>query len=271
MLTANRTLGWLAGVAVCAATSFNVCVAQVTPTLPSWSAPTGAAKVVALQGNVSVIRDTQAWAVAEGGWIQPRQEVITGHDGYAILEVADGSRVEVFPNSRMTFRHNAGNLRELLDLWIGRVKIHVEKLNGQPNPNRVRTPTAVISVRGTVFDVTVDPEDEMTLVLVEEGSVAVQHAILPFSEAKTLSAGEYIRVYRNSPIAQRRIDKGEVIQRTLRAVSDYLVFQGPRLGTGGGSVPTGGVGGPTLPGDTGASAPPPPPPPPPSAPPPPPL
>jgi hypothetical protein len=244
------------------------------PSMPDWLGAPGAAKVVAVQGNVSVIRDSQAWAVLENAWIQPRQEVITGHDGYAVLEVADGSRWEIFPNSRVTFRHNAGNIRELLDLWIGRVKIHIHRLNGEPNHNRIRTPTAVISVRGTVFDVVVDPEDEMTMVFVEEGSVAVQHAILPFSEAKVLKAGESIRVYKNSPIAKSRIDKGEIVQRTLRAVSDWLVFQGPRLGGGpGGGIPTGGVpsgAGPTLPGDTGAPLPPPPPPPPPAGPPPPP-
>lgn len=242
----------------------NVCHAQM-PVFPGWSSSPGAAKVISSQGNVSIVKDTQAWAVIAGSWIQPRQEVIAGHDGYAVLEVADGSRVEVFPNSRMVFRHNEGNLRELLDLWIGRVKVHVQRLSGgQPNPNRVRTPTAVISVRGTVFDVSVDGEDEMTLVYVEEGSVAIQHAILPFSDAKILKTGEYIRVYKNSPIAKKQLDKGQAMQRTLQALSDFLIFQGPRItggSTGGGSIPGGGPG---LPGDTGGeTAPPPPPPPPP--------
>lgn len=254
----------LLGLLYCFAAMLQVCSAQ-TSMLSGWTGSPGAAKVITAQGNVSVIKDTQAWAVLEGAWIQPQQEVVTGHDGYAILEVADGSRVEIFPNSRTTFRHNAGNLRELLDLWIGRVKVHIQKLSGQPNHNRVRTPTAVISVRGTIFDVSVDEEDEMTLVFVEEGSVAVQHAILPFSEAKVLKEGEYIRVYRNSPIAKKQLDKGQALQRTLQALSDFLVFQGPRMNGGsapGGSVP--GSGGPSLPGDTGGeTAPPPPPPPPP--------
>lgn len=262
-MSARHTSRLLVAVALHTAV-VGVCLAQM-PMIPSWTTSPGAAKVLSAQGNVSVTKDTQAWAVDAGAWIQPRQEIITGADGYAVLEVADGSHIEVFPNSRMTFRHNAGNLRELLDLWIGRVKVHVQKLNGQPNPNRVRTPTAVISVRGTTFDITVDGEDEVTLVYVEEGSVAVQHAILPFTEAKILGAGEYIRVYKNSPIAQKRLDKGQVIQRTLQAVSDFLIFQGPRLG-GGGSAPgstTVPGGGPTLPGDTSNKTPAPPPPPPP--------
>lgn len=261
-MTANGII-WNLFVILCSATALiQVSFAQM-PVLPGWATSPGAAKVISVQGNVSFTKDTQAWAVTEGSWIQPRQEVITGQDGYAVLEVSDGSRVELFPNSRMTFRHNAGNLRELLDLWIGRVKVHVQKLSGQPNPNRVRTPTAVISVRGTIFDVTVDEEDEMTMVYVEEGSVAVQHAILPFSEPKMLKPGEYIQVYKNSPIAKKQLDKGQAIQRTLQALSDFLIFQGPRIGGGsGGSAP--GSGGPGLPGDTSSeTAPPPPPPPPP--------
>jgi ferric-dicitrate binding protein FerR (iron transport regulator) len=240
------------------------------PSLPTWTGTPGSAKVVTVQGNVSVIRESQAWALLDGATVEPRQEVITGFDGYAVLEVADGSRWEIFPNSRVIFRHNAGNLRELLDVWIGRVKVHIHRLNGEPNLNRVRTPTAVISVRGTVFDIVVDPEDDVTAVFVEEGSVAVQHAILPFSEAKVLKAGESIRVYKNSPIAKSRIDKGEIVQKALRALSDWVVMQGPRLGTGaGGPIPSGGGiptgGGPSLPGDTGAPLPPPPPPPPPAS------
>ena len=65
-----------------------------------------------------------------------------------------------------------------------------------------------------------------------------------------------------------RIDKGEIVQRALRALSDWMVLQGPRMGGGTGPVPSGG--GPTLPGDTGSQLPPPPPPPPPPAGPPPP-
>ncbi len=223
-----------------------------------------AAKVLSVQGNVSVVRDTQAWAVMPGMTLQPRQEVITGADGYALLQVVDGSQFEVFPNSRFVFRQNAGSLRELLDLWIGRVKVHIQKMNGQPNPNRVRTPTAVISVRGTIFDVTVEDDGDVTLVYVEEGQVAVQHAILPYTESKLLNAGEYLRVYKNAPLAARRVDRGLVLQRSLRVLSDVLVMRGPRLGSGGSAGSAGSAGGSVgLPGDTASTTPPPPPPPPP--------
>ena len=59
--------------------------------------------------------------------------------------------------------------------------------------SRVMTPTAVISVRGTTFDVSVSDDDETTLVEVEEGQVEVQHALLPRGNAKVLSPGETLR------------------------------------------------------------------------------
>jgi hypothetical protein len=247
-----------------AAATFSLCPAQSLP-----PAGDSAAKVVQLTGQVSVLKDSSPWALSIGDTIQVRQIVITGPDGFAQFEVSDGSHFEVYPNSRATFRNNPGNLRDLIDLWIGRVKVHIEKIGGQPNPNNVRTPTAVIAVRGTTFDVAVEDEQDTTLVSVEEGLVAVQHALLPRGDPKLVGAGEYIRVYRNTPLANRRFDKGGAVQTALRALADAfntLVYRTPGGSTtGGGRVPmpgpTGG-GGPTLPGDTQTTPPPPPPPPP---------
>ncbi|WP_031497479.1 FecR family protein [Bryobacter aggregatus] len=225
-------------------------------------APGSTGKVLHVQGQVQVLRDEIPWAINVGDTINPKQEIITGFDGYAKIQVPDGSVFEIFPGSRATFRSNQGNLRELLDLWIGRVKVHIEKLNGKPNPNRIQTPSAVISVRGTTFDVTVEDGDE-TLVLVEEGQVAVQHALMPFSSAKILNGGDYLRVYKNQPIADKSFDRGQVLLKVLRMMQDIWITQ-PHVGgaAGPGAGPSSVPGG--LPGDTGA------PPPPPSAPPPPP-
>jgi hypothetical protein len=125
------------------------------------------------------------------------------------------------------------------------------------------TPTAVISVRGTTFDVSVNDEDEATLVEVEEGIVDVRHALKP-GAGKTLNAGESLHVYRDQPIAQSFIDKGAVAQRMLRALADvaYMIMNPmhgasiPGLGKSG----SGGLGG-GLPGQTGGPKPPPGPPP----------
>lgn len=267
---------WLL-VAACAA----VCLAQVAP-LKITPAPPGsgpvertafppspaAARVIALTGQVSVLRDSTPWALEVGDEIAPRQIVVTGPDGFARFQLADGSSFEVYPNSRATFRNNPGDWKHLVEVWLGRLKFRIQHLNGQPNRNRVDTPTAVISVRGTVFDVEVDAHDETTLVVVDEGQVAVQHKLLPRGEPRLLNPGEWIRVFKNQPLAQKNLDKGSVLRSALRAITDALstvIYDTP--GAGGGSAPVppaagGGSPGGGLPGDTGPQTPPPPPPPP---------
>jgi hypothetical protein len=217
-----------------------------------------AATVIVLTGSVSLMRDSTPWALAEGSPIRPGQLVITGPDGYAKFQVFDGSTFEVFPNSKVVFRNNPGNWKDMLDLVLGRIKVQIQKLGGQPNPNRVHTPTAIISVRGTIFDVTVDDGDS-TLVVVEEGLVEVAHRRIPGS--KLVGPGEWLRVSKDEPLARQRVGKGSVIQAVLRAASDavYVILTNPGSPTGGGTTPPPG-GGP-LPGDHGSKTPPPPPPP----------
>ncbi len=165
------------------------------------------------------MRDGEPWALNIGDKVQIQQIIVTGADGFAKFQVSDGSFFEVYPNSNVIFRKNPGNLRDLLDLFVGRVKIHIQKWGGQPNPNRILTPTAVISVRGTTFDVGVDDDDETTLVTVEEGAVDVRHALKP-GVTKTVNAGESIQVYKNEPIAQNSIDKNALARRILHTVAD---------------------------------------------------
>ncbi len=256
---------------LCLAASGVVCPAQSL-----FDTATVAATVVSLEGQVSILRDSSPWALQVGDKVRPRQVILAGPDGHAILAVSDGSTFEVFPNSRVVFRNNPGDWRDLLDMLIGRVKVHIQKLGGQPNRNNVHTPTAIISVRGTVFDVTVEDSDS-TLVVCEEGQVEVQHAVLARSQTKVLGQGEWIRVYKDQPLAQKSVDKGAIASGVLRAAGDAIystIYRAPRAGgptsgggTGGG-LPGDNNGGKKpdpgkTPGDAGPGAPPPPPPPPP--------
>ncbi len=152
------------------------------------------------------------------------------------------------------------------DVLLGRVKVHIQKLGGgQPNYNRVRTPTAVISVRGTVFDVAIEDDDDTTLVSVEEGQVAVQHLLKPGPE-RILNQGESIRVYRDQPLAAAPVDKSGALRALLQRAEQVMyqiVYRSPFPG----SIPTGGCPVPSA--CTGDKKNPPPPPttPPPAAPP----
>jgi hypothetical protein len=200
-------LRWFVSVA-----SMALLLASMPRVSPAQTTDDTAATLVSATGRVSILRDSSPWALNIGDRIKPRQIILTGPDGLAVFKVSDGSTFEVYPNSRVTFRDNPGDWRDLLELLLGRVKVHIQKgLGGQPNRNKVHSPTAIISVRGTIFDVTVE-EGETTLVVVEEGQVAVEHRLLPFSAPKLLGEGEWIRVYKDEPLAQKSIDRGGVVQ-----------------------------------------------------------
>jgi hypothetical protein len=255
-----RSISLTALVSLLLAASVVLCASQLPFGL---SDPGEAAKAVSVTGQVSLLNDGQPWALSAGDQVKVGQVIFSGPDGYAVFQVSDGSTFEVFANSRVVFRKTPGNLKDLLDVVIGRIRVHIEKFGGQPNFNRVFTPTAVISVRGTTFDVEVEDTDETTLVVVEEGLVEVQHARHP-GTPKLLNGGEWLRIYKNQPLASARIDKLDIVKGTLRTLSDALysgVYRGPRISsTIGGIKPPPLGGGTPLPGDTGTPTPPPPPP-----------
>jgi ferric-dicitrate binding protein FerR (iron transport regulator) len=218
-----------------------------------------AAKVLTAQGRVSVLRHGEAWALFAGNSVRVGEVIRTGPDGYAQLQIADGSYFEVFADSQVIFRANPGNWRELVEVLLGKIRVYIQHFGGRPNPYRVHSPTAVISVRGTVFDVGVEP-DTVTSVWVAEGLVAVQHRLLPAGKVVTVGAGQYLRILPNAPLAQAGVNKLGVAAKVAGAIRDTIYSLPRRSAGGGGGSPGGGGaggGGGSLPTDT--SAPPPPP------------
>jgi len=210
------------------------------------------------------MRDKAAWALNLGDLVQPEQVIVTGPEGYGIFQISDGSKFEVFPKSQVVFRANRGDWKDLIEVWLGKVRVQIEHAGGLPNRNKVRTPSAVISVRGTIFDVEVEDEDATTLVLAEEGQVEVRH-LLRISEPRLLNPGEWVRIYKNEPLARKVIDKGALLQRAARAASDVFYQVALNAAHGGGST-VGRAPAPTPPGPGDKDTTPRPPPPPPSGP-----
>lgn len=215
------------------------------------------ARVLTLTGRVSVERAGDLWVLMPEQTVKAGQVVVTGPDGYATLELSDHSTIEVFPNSRLVFRANRFNLHDLLDLYLGKVRLRIQRLVNDEQLYRVTSPTAVISVRGTVFEVEVDLVED-TFVYVETGSVLVRHRLLPGGDV-LVESGQSLRVVQSVPLtAANKTIPLAVIGRIVKMASETIArvdgLRGGKSkgGSGGGSgTPSSSSGGSTA--STGSS------------------
>jgi FecR protein len=211
---------------------------------PAYAQSTSRATAIQLVGNVAVIKDTSMYRTAlfNGNQVSPGQLIVTGPDGYAKFQIADGSTFEVFPDSQVTFRSTM-SMGDLLNVMIGKIKVWIQHAPGIPNPNNVTTPSALISVRGTIFIVYVRDSEGTTDVAVDEGIVDVRH-LLRGGPTVRLIQGQATTVDPRNPLVGLGGNRGAILQRGLRAATDMIrdvMLQrnsgGPSAapGTGGGS------------------------------------
>lgn len=163
----------------------------------AWAQELISAKVLSIEGQVEIRRPSneqpqvQKIAFKVDDELRAGDTIITGRRGRLVLGLSDGSQAVIAPQTTVVIKDLRQSPRTLFNVIRGKTRVHIEKLGGQPNPYRVNTPTAVIAVRGTIFDVLV-AENE-TQVFVHEGEVAVTNLILP-NQAVLLFAGQMTRV-----------------------------------------------------------------------------
>ncbi|MBV9767853.1 MAG: FecR domain-containing protein [Acidobacteriaceae bacterium] len=175
------------------------------------------AHAIAVTGQVTRLRDQQPWALSRGERVPIQQVITTGADGYARFEVAGGSSFELFSNSRVIFRQNAASAGDLLDVFAGRVRIHLHPTVGQPQ-QRIFTPVAIITARQAATIALAIDEDDTVRLDVIEGEVRVQHTLLPRNEPTLVTAIDAILVRRDEPIS-RRVDRGSLYRYRVRVWS----------------------------------------------------
>src|SRR5437763_498376 len=81
------------------------------------------ADALVVTGKVTYLRDDQPWAVSSGEFVPLRKTIKTGDDGYGHFKVTGGDTFDIFANSQVLFRGNAGNPGDLLEVQAGRVRI----------------------------------------------------------------------------------------------------------------------------------------------------
>lgn len=161
-----------------------------------------AARILSSDGPVEIERRGAGQATAVKIAYRVNDEVRAGDviktfkRGRLVLGLMDGSQAIIGEQTTVEVLDLAKSPRTIFNLLRGKTRIKIEKVGGRPNPYRVNTPTAVIAVRGTLFDVLVAKNE--TQVFVHEGQVAVSSLSAP--EAPVLLApGQRTRVQQAQP------------------------------------------------------------------------
>ena len=160
------------------------------------------ARVLSSEGPVEIRRPSsgqpqiQKIAYKTNEELKAGDTIVTGKSGHLVLGLSDGSQAVIAPQTTVVIKDLSQSPRTLFNVIRGKTRIHIEKLGGQPNPYRVNTPTAVIAVRGTIFDVLVSGDE--TQVFLQEGEVAVTNLMLP-DRPVILLAGQMTRIASERP------------------------------------------------------------------------
>jgi ferric-dicitrate binding protein FerR (iron transport regulator) len=144
---------------------------DLVPTQPT-SLPVGSATITEVKGQVVLHGPQGETLAAQRGLVLATESTIETQKGNLLLELEDGSQVLVKPHSRVVLRDPNQGKGFYFELLIGKVVNKIQKRLGNTPSFRMGTPTAVVTVRGTRFEVEVTKKLR-TYVVVYEGLVEV--------------------------------------------------------------------------------------------------
>jgi hypothetical protein len=141
-----------------------ILAAMVAMSFPVLAADVGLVKVS--RGNVQIERNGAKVAAPVGAAVQTSDVIVTGADGSAGITFTDNSLVSVGPNSvfaidkyRFDSTTHAGEFEG--SLKKGRLAaISGKMVKASPESMKIRTPSAIMGVRGTEFVVQVDDKKQ---------------------------------------------------------------------------------------------------------------
>lgn len=134
------------------------------------AAPYAGATISDFKGKLSIELPHQGAISPARGKVLPPETTINTDDGRLLLKLSDGSDVIVRPHTKLVLKDPESSGLRYLQLLLGRIHAEIQKHLGGTPGFQIGTPSAVISVRGTRFDVEVN-EHGITEVDVEEGVV----------------------------------------------------------------------------------------------------
>lgn len=180
-----------------------VLAAAQEPQHSPMNAPFAGATVSDFKGRISVQLPGHGFSAPSRGLVLPAETLISTEDGgRMLLRLSDGSDLLVRSNTRLVLKQPEAGTWRYLQLLMGRVRAEIQKRLGGAPGFQIGTPSAVISVRGTSFDVEVN-RTGITEVDVHEGVVQLDSA-KGMGESVLVRAGFSSRVgFESGPEAPR--------------------------------------------------------------------
>jgi hypothetical protein len=137
-----------------------IVVAALAVSGPALAADVGLIKVS--KGSVQIQRGGEKLAATVGAAVQPADVIVTGADGSAGVTFSDNSLVSVGPNSVFAIDKYSFDSTTHVGEFEGNLKkgrlaaISGKMVKQSPESMKIRTPSAIMGVRGTEFVVGVD-------------------------------------------------------------------------------------------------------------------
>ena len=116
------------------------------------------AMVVASRGTVTAEISGDIRTLSQGDNIYVSEEIVTGDKSFAVLQFVDGAKVTVRPNSAVLIEDYVYNGTDQDEATLSLVSGGLRVITGamaksNPENYKVRTPVALMGVRGTEFAV----------------------------------------------------------------------------------------------------------------------
>ncbi len=169
-----------------------LCACAAAQETPAANAPYAGATISDFKGKVSIQLPSQALSVPARGELLPAETTVSTDDGRLLLKLGDGSDVLVRPHTRLVLKQPETSGWKYFQMMIGRVRTSIQKRLGGAPAFQIGTPSAVISVRGTKFEIEVDRRG-FTEVDVDEGVVELE-ALSGLGQSVMVTAGFSSRV-----------------------------------------------------------------------------
>jgi FecR-like protein len=156
------------------------------------NAPYAGATISDFKGKVSIQLPAQSLSGPVRGELLPPETTVSTDDGRLLLKLADGSDILVRPHTTLVLKQPETSGWKYFQMMVGRIRTSIQKRLGGAPGFQIGTPSAVISVRGTKFEVEVDRRG-YTEVDVDEGVVELE-SLNGLGESVLITAGFSSRV-----------------------------------------------------------------------------